>query len=94
MEDAEGKAREAFRTVSISHLIEEEAVFLTYCQFSRNQQVTVWPAPNLGSQVWTPARETWVHFHQSISGSSQGKEVDTHYYSIHLVKYKKAEFSW
>lgn len=35
--------------------MQEEVVFLTHCQFARNQKVTVGPSPNLGSQVWTPA---------------------------------------
>lgn len=55
VEVEEGKAHEAFGTVNFSHLMQEEVVFLTYCQFSRNQQVTVCPSPNLGSQARTPA---------------------------------------
>ena len=51
----EGKACEVFRTLNPSHLMQEEVVFLTYCQFSRKQQVTVCLFPNLISQVWTLA---------------------------------------
>ena len=40
MEEEEGKTREVFRTLNPSHLMQEEVVFLIYCQFSRNQQVT------------------------------------------------------
>lgn len=55
VEEAEGKVCERFKTTNVSHLMQEEVVFLTYCQFSRNQEVTVCRSPNPGSQVWTPA---------------------------------------
>lgn len=55
VEEEEGKAHEVFRTLNPSHWMQEEVVFLTYCQFSRKQQITVCLFPNLISQVWTLA---------------------------------------
>lgn len=55
VEEEEGKACEVSRTLNPSHLMQEEFVFLTYCQFSRKQQVTICLFPNLISQAWTLA---------------------------------------
>lgn len=49
VEEEEGKAHEAFITVNFSHLMLQEIVFLAYCQFSRNQQITALPL------TWDPA---------------------------------------